>query len=164
MNNQFSVRSILAGRRGLLVGLAVATLVLVAVRLSEPPRELPPPEPSITYGDPQTETERVNVAGEFAFVNNLSPGAVVHEFTHHIPVESSVEFEFSDESLTKGTLTTTKTTEITATISDVSRCSESEIAKIADKLDGSFTMAGEHALDGFPCLRVMEERSYGVDY
>lgn len=147
-------------------GLLASGLWLWNTRSANAPRAASkaPGQSRVTYGPPRVSVETRNVAGVHLRVENNGDTSVPHEFTRDIPVERSAQARFPDDGLS-GTLTRTRTTEVIATIFDVTKCDEVELAEIADRLDDNYVITnGKHGLEGFPCARPKEVRSYEVEH
>lgn len=171
MKNASKARSSARQRTTLICHLGVAVVLASALwlwnaRSANEPRDTTQTSGAlgVTYGTPQVSIERRNVPGAYLRVLNNGDTAITHQLTRDVPVERSAHAALSEDRTT-GTLTRTHTTEVVATIFDATKCDETELAEISGKLEDDYLIPqGKHGLEGFPCVRLKEVRSYGIQH
>ena len=142
----------------------------------------PSPSGTITYGPPKVVTETVNIPDKFKIVMNTGDTPVAHKINESFPMARSASvscvprnpscvFQPSERpGILNGTcsadglscvLRRTVDTAVVMTVTDVTKCTESELTAIAETLHREFPITdGKHAVGNHDCVRFVESRTY----
>ena len=139
----------------------------------------------VSYGSPKVLRSTTNVPGKFEIVMNRGETAISHNIHESFPLERDavvscvprnvscvfrrtaqpgvLEGKCSSDGLSC-VLRRTVQTDVVMTVTDVSKCAESDLKDIVQRLNGTFPIVpGQSALEDHSCARHLESRSYAAD-